>query len=351
MRAHPNDLDHAVVRSLGILVLAGAACAAAAAAPASSAGAASGAQAREVRSWLLRIHEAASHRNFQGTFVVSSGGAVSSARIAHFCEGPSQFERSESLDGPARNVYRHDGVVTTVWPAKRIARIEQRGLPAQFPALLQAGDDRIDDFYEVRDEGSQRMAGHDANVLAVLPRDRYRYGYRLWADRDSDLLLRADVLGENQEVLETSAFSDVEIGVQSQPETVLQPMRRLEGYAVHTPALAPTRLESEGWGLARPVPGFREMNCVRRPMDSGRAASEPGAPRSAIQAIYSDGLSYVSVFIEPFDPQRHQRPLLAALGPTRTLMSRHDDWWVTVVGDVPTVTLRAFADALERSKK
>ena len=38
----------------------------------------------EVRSWLLRIHEAAQTRNFQGIFVVSSGGQMTSARIAHY---------------------------------------------------------------------------------------------------------------------------------------------------------------------------------------------------------------------------------------------------------------------------
>ena len=43
----------------------------------------------EMRAWLLRIHDAASRRNFQGTFVVSGGGYIASARIAHFCEGPN----------------------------------------------------------------------------------------------------------------------------------------------------------------------------------------------------------------------------------------------------------------------
>src|SRR5437870_7221521 len=80
----------------------------------------------EVRSWLMRIHDAASHSNFQGTFVVSAGGTVSSARIAHFCEGSNQFERIESLDGQARHVFRYNDVVHTVWPQARVALVEQR---------------------------------------------------------------------------------------------------------------------------------------------------------------------------------------------------------------------------------
>ena len=309
------------------------------------------AQAHEVRSWLLRIHEAASHRNFQGTFVVSGGGTVSSARIAHFCEGPSQFERSESLDGQPRHVYRHNDVVTTLWPTSRVAMVEQRNLLAQFPALLQAGVDRIADFYDVRRQGSERMAGHESNVLLVKPRDAYRYGYRLWADRASGLLLRADVIGERNEVLESSAFSDVTIGVKPQPETVLQPMKRLDGYRVLRPVLIPTRLEAEGWALRQPAPGFRQVSCVKRPMESDGVVEKDAAEQQVLQAIYSDGLTYVSVFIEPFNPQRHTRPMLASVGPTQTLMQQQGDWWVTVLGDVPPATLRVFAKGLERSKK
>lgn len=339
-------------RVVSVLALAGAAWAMASSAHAqASAAAGEGpAQAREVRAWLIRIHEAASHRNFQGTFVVSGGGAMSSARIAHFCEGPNQFERSESLDGHARHVYRHNDVVTTLWPASKVAIVEKRTLIAQFPALLQAGDDRIADFYEVRAQGMERVAGHEANVLIVKPRDGYRYGYRLWADQASGLLMRADVLGERNEVLESSAFSDVVIGVRSQPETVLFPMKRLDGYRVVRPTLTPTLLATEGWAMRQPVPGFRLVSCVKRPLGDVGPAEGGVIDQQAVQAIYADGLTYVSVFIEPFNAQRHTRPMLTSVGPTQTLMQQQGEWWVTVLGDVPPATLRLFARGLERIK-
>src|SRR3954470_20627946 len=103
-----------------------------------------------VRSWLLRIHEAASRRNFQGTFVVSGGGNVASARMAHYCEGSNQYERIESLDGKARNVFRHNDVVHTFWPTNRIALVEERNLLNSFPALLQAGADTLADWYDLQ---------------------------------------------------------------------------------------------------------------------------------------------------------------------------------------------------------
>ena len=341
------------LRPFSALALAGAVCLAVPGAWAQSNASAADAtlQAREVRTWLLRIHEAANHHNFQGTFVVGGGGSVSSARIAHYCVGTNQFERSESLDGQARLVYRHNDVVTTLWPATKVAVVEQRNLLAQFPALLQAGDDRIADFYEVHPQGVERVAGHEANVLAVTPRDDYRYGYRLWADQATGLLLRADVIGAHNEVLETSAFSDVNVDVKAQPESVLRPMKRLDGYHVFRPVLTPTDLQTEGWALRQPAPGFREVSCVKRSLDDAETVAKDSAQLRAVQTIYSDGLTYVSVFIEPFDPKRHTRPMLASVGPTQTLMQRQGDWWVTVLGDVPPATLRVFAKGLERIRK
>ncbi|MEO8310559.1 MAG: MucB/RseB C-terminal domain-containing protein [Caldimonas sp.] len=304
----------------------------------------------EMRAWLLRIHDAASRRNFQGTFVVSGGGNVASARIAHFCEGPNQYERIESLDGRQRRVYRHNDVVQTVWPASHVTMIEQRSMLSSFPALLQAGDDGIAEWYEVRAEGSERVAGHEATVLVIRARDALRYGYRLWADRASGLLLRAEVVGERGDVLETSAFSDVVIGIRPQPESVLSAMRKLDGHRVVRPVLTPTRLEAEGWTMRQLAPGFRAVSCVSRQIESpGDAGGEPTAP-PVIQSIYSDGLTYVSVFIEPFRPTRHSRPMFAAIGATSTLAQRHGDWWVTIVGDTPPSTLKMFAAALERKK-
>ncbi len=305
---------------------------------------------REVREWLMRIHNAASQRNYQGTFVVSAAGVVSSARISHFFEGADQFEWIEPLDGQPRHVLRHNSEVHTVWPLSRVSLVEQRDVLTSFPSLLLGGDDRIAELYDVQIQKPERAAGHDANVLLLRPRDEYRYGYRLWAEKETGLLLRAEVLNERGEVIEVSAFSDVRIGVRSQPEVVLQPMRTPAGYRVITPHLQPTQLDAEGWVLLRPVTGFKPLRCFRRPLGAVLSADAKAPATSALHAVFSDGITYVSVFIEPYIEDRHLRAALTTAGATQTLMSRRDDFWLTVVGDVPAVTLRAFTLALERKK-
>lgn len=303
----------------------------------------------QVRGWLMRIHQAASTKNFQGTFVVSSGNTVASARIAHYYEGINQYERIESLDGQARFVFRQNDIVHTVWPQNRIVLVEQRTLVNTFPAVLQGGDDRIAEFYDVRDLGLERVTGLEANVLMLKPRDSHRFGYRLWADKASGLLLRADVLNGRNEVLETSAFSDVAIDVRAKPESVVIPMKNPLAYRVMRLALTPAKLEAEGWEFGATVPGFRQASCVKRPLD-GVSQGDGNATPQILQTIFADGLTYVSVFIERYDAARHKQPMSTVLGATQTLTRRLGDFWITLVGDVPSETLQAFANALQRKK-
>lgn len=303
-------------------------------------------EAREARYWLSRIHEAASQRSFLGTFVVSAGGSMASARIAHYSDGPNQFERIEPLDGRRRQVLRHNDLVTSLWPQQRLAVIETRQSMSQFPALLSAEAGRIVERYRVRPLGEDRVAGHEAHVLLLSPRDGYRFGYRLWAEKSSGLLLRAEVLDEREAVLESSAFSDLIIGVKPRPDLVLKAMKGLEGWRVERPALEPTDLQAEGWGVRELPPGFQPVSTVRRSMAPAHVSSSA----VVLQSIYSDGLTHVSIFIEPFVPALHKREASSAMGATQTMTRRQGDWWLTVIGDVPVVTLRGFALGLERRR-
>lgn len=315
--------------------------------PAQAQNARSSNAAADPTSWMSRIQQAASTRNYQGTLVFNAAGVVSSSRVTHYCQGKQRFERIEVLDGESRQVYRHNDLTQTVWPRSRLAIVEQREAPAEFPALP-SGDARALESYDLRLLGNERVAGYDAQVLLLKPRDGHRFAQRLWAERSTGLLLRADILSPGGEVLESAAFSDLTIGGKSHPGTVLAAMRNLDGYRVVRPVVVPARLEAEGWSLTRPVPGFQLVSCVKRVLSAaGEAESDPDA--QVLQAVYSDGMTHVSVFIEAFDADRH-KSVATSLGATHTLMNRLGSWWVTVMGDVPMSTVQNFHAALERRR-
>jgi sigma-E factor negative regulatory protein RseB len=302
----------------------------------------------ETKVWLERIQAAASERNYRGTLVTNAGGAVTSSSIAHYCVGPHRYERIEPLDGQMRRVFRHDEAVYTLWPERRIAVVEERAPLVTFPSLLTGGQAAIAERYRLLVEGKDRVAGHEAQVLTLQPRDEHRFAQRIWADRASGLLLRADILDPRGEVLESASFSDVTVDVRPQPEAVTGPLKKLDGWKLLRRNYARTRLADEGWALPSPVAGFQEISCVKRALQAAQAGDSGDG--QVVQTIFSDGLTHVSVFIEPFDSQRHQRQMHAAVGATRTLTRRHEQWWVTVVGDVPMPTLKMFAAALERRR-
>ena len=298
------------------------------------------------RSWLARMNTAATTANYQGTMVFSSGVTMSSSRVWHYCVGDQTYERLEALDGRQQDIVRHNDAVHTIWPQARVAVLERRETLAGWSTTPQDVDPQALEQYELKREAASRVAGREAAVLLLEPRDALRYAQRLWADLVTGLMLRADTLGLGtpRPVLESTAFSEVEIGVRAQPERVLGATRKLEGYKMVKPQQRRTTLEAEGWALARPVDGFRLAGCVRRGMD-GAGDEDP-----VLQTVFTDGLTHVSLFIEPVKPQSRRSESQAQQGATAAITVRRGEHWITAVGDVPPATLKLFADAVERRR-
>lgn len=300
----------------------------------------------DAQGWLSRVHLAARQRNYEGTLVSSDANSVSIWRVAHYADADQQYERIDALGGEALTVLRHNDVVHKLWQRTRVAEVEQRDARVMFPALPASTEQRILEWYELRPAGLARVAGYEAEVVVLRARDALRFSQRLWADRQTGLLLRADILAPGGQILEWSAFSEITIGVKPRLSVVTDRLRRLDGYRVLRPAVLPTSLDNEGWQLGSLPPGFKPVQCAKRSLDPSGDPSEP----VVLQAIYSDGLTHVSLFVEPFDAKRHQAEFVGAIGATHTLRTRRDDQWVTVMGDVPIETLRRFALALERKR-
>lgn len=313
----------------------------------SGADAAGASRSFDAKAWLLRVQEAAKLRNYEGMMVSSDGGAVSVWRVAHYIEADQQYERVDAMGGEPLMVLRQNDVVHKVWLQSRQAEVEQRNGRPEALAQPTLVDQRIVESYDVRPVGLARVAGREVEVVEIRARDTLRFSQRLWVDRQTGLLLRADILGPGGQVLDWSAFSEVAIGVKPRSALITDRLRHLEGFKVRRLALLPTRLESEGWQVGAGIPaGFKPVQCAKRTLDSEGDASEP----VVLQAIFSDGLTYVSLFVEPFDPKRHQVEFMGAIGATHTWRTRRDDQWVTAMGDVPTETLKRFVGALERRR-
>ena len=291
---------------------------------------------KSVNEWLVRIHDASRKRAYTGTFVVSVGAEMASARIWHVCDGEQQMERVESLTGAPRSTFRHNNHVVTFFPDAKMARSEEREAMGIFPNFLKSNDSAIAEFYNLKVLESERVAGLDTEVVQLIAKDALRYSYRIWTERKSGLVVKLQTLDAAGRVIEQAAFSELNLDAPVKMEKLAAMMNNTAGLKLEQVDMIKTTAIAQGWTMSRGVPGFASMNCFKRP--------------DTMQWIFSDGLATVSLFIEPFDRKRHAHEGVWSMGATQTLAKRMDEWWLTAVGEVPAPTLKVFAQQLERKK-
>lgn len=301
----------------------------------------SGARSLQTRSelqWLQAIQSAAQRLNYSGTVIYQQGEEVRASRLIHVFDGNVARERLQPLDGRLREFIRRADEVQCLMPESRRIVIERRAVQDAFPAIATTEPSEILQHYKVRLGDVERVAGIECQIIHIEPKDRLRYGYRLWVDRSSGLLLRAVTLNERNEVLEQMAFAEVRIG-EGVDRSQLKPTWSTEGWRIERTEQLPIELASRGWHVAAPT-GFHKLREVMRSL-WGQSAE-----RKAMQAIFTDGLASVSVFIEPASSE----PVVEtgqSSGPTNVYARRVADARVTVVGEVPMATVKSLSQSVE----
>jgi sigma-E factor negative regulatory protein RseB len=289
--------------------------------------------------WIQAVRLAALRVNYSGTVVYQAGGEMRSSRITHLFDGVHSHERIQTLDGKPREFIRRRSAsndeVQCLIPESRRVIVERRSVEESFPGLSSASPEEILERYVLKLGGIERVAGIECQLMTLEPKDSARYGYRLWVDRATGLLLKAQTLNEKREVIEQIAFSDVRIGERIE-RSKLRPAWSIEGWSVQRSEYHAADLAQKGWSV--PVPdGFRKTREVERQI----------AGADALQVVFSDGLATVSVFIEPNSRDKPAADEVNHLGPTSAYSRRVGESLVTVVGEVPPSTVRAVAASVE----
>lgn len=300
-----------------------------------------------VADWLFRLHEASRNRAYTGTFVLSAGNAMSSARIWHVCDGSQQLERVDTLSGPPRTTVRRNDEVVTFDPEQRLTIVERRDSLGLFPTLLQKPTHALADFYALRhSQAVERVAGFDADVVDLQPRDALRFGYRIWSEKKTGLVVKLQTLDAQQRVLEQVAFSELNLEAPLKVDQLLRQMKNRPGYTVQKVVASHSTPEAHGWRLKNQVPGFAGVAFHVR-SDAGPLAVRSKSIQPA-QWVFSDGLASVSLFVEPLDSSKLTNETQTAAGATHSLSRKMDGYWLTVVGEVPPAALRQFTQELDR---
>jgi sigma-E factor negative regulatory protein RseB len=271
----------------------------------------------EVARWIERMDHALETLEYEGVFVYVHDGRIEAMKIARAFEAGAPREYLVSLTGDRRELVRdRDRVQCTMAGGALSVGSEVRvPSPGAFAGLAAARE-----RYRTRLVGTDRVAGFDAVVLEAMPQDAQRYGYRLWLDAGTGMLLGSTLLDADGRTIEQLMFTQLAL--------------REAAHASTAPvAEPPPRAATEPAGVGGLPEGFRLV----------ADASEPGAVQK--HYLYSDGLASVSVYLEPTATGRVLPTGTLRRGAVNVVGQVHDGWRVVVVGDLPMATIERIAKA------
>jgi sigma-E factor negative regulatory protein RseB len=307
------------------------------------------------REWLQKMTQALSTRNYDGTFFHLSEGRVETMRIVHRVRGGRITERLQSLDGSGREFIRNNDELTCYLPDQRTVLVQPRPDHGPFlGSLPQFGAD-LNESYRIESLPSTHVLGRPTRVIAVNPKDQFRFGYRLWLDEKTAMPLKTQLCDSRGQVLEQIFFARLEM-----PETIadsdLAP-------AVRTDGMRWVRLGASQDNASPALSAFRasELPPGFRLTVTG-AQTLGGAAAPASHLVYSDGVATVSVFVEPprtqapgadLPPSTSPEPPpmqgLARVGSGFAFSTVVQGHQVTAVGEVPAATVEFIAHSVKSS--
>lgn len=292
------------------------------------------------KQWLERMVKAVNDLNYQGTFIFLHDNQLEAMRIVHAVKNGKPRERLISLNGAPREVIRDQTSVTCVMPESQKVSVDKRPLSKKFLALLPEDLQQLEAHYNFRRLGKGRVAGRDARVVAIIPKDGLRYGYRFFLDEQSGLPLKSDLMNEQGQAVEQTMFTHLDVGVANMDDEYeeLSGTRHVE-LQQHTAGVKTAQDPEEGiWGFQNLPDGFSLNMLNHLPNPTGDDMIE--------QYVLTDGLASLSVFVESGN---HGEALngVSRLGAINAWGGKLDGYQVTVVGEVPEVTLLGIVNAMQ----
>lgn len=294
--------------------------------------------------WLKTVAFAGHQTDYSGVFVYQYGSHVETSRITHVVAADGEFEKLESLDGPKREIIRHHGQVWCYREHEMVQVESQRG-KGKFPLLLPEQLSALSENYTVKEAGVDRVAGYHTQVILFQPKDNLRYAHKIWVDTDTGLLLKSAVINDKNQVVEQYAFTALKVGVAVDRSWITSSATtNLPGIGQTRPALnKPVVAKNSGWVVDALPSGFKKTEELLRPM-LGRHAP-------VTQLVFSDGLSAISVFVEPVDTDEDDNDGLSNRGAVNLYHKVVGDHLFNVVGEVPPITVMQVLDSIRYNGK
>jgi sigma-E factor negative regulatory protein RseB len=263
-------------------------------------------------------------RNYVVSYVLVHEGRLDTIKYSHLATpAGAVFERIEQLNGPRKLYLQMGGEAFLVVGNKVFALEGEDETPAarwqrQMMRLSRSRDD-----YQIGYAGTTRVAGRLSHQIIFSPRNKDRLGTHLWLDADSSVPLGvASFTPEGQITQQLMAVDFEAAPTLSTRDFMLPPGAHMERGVLTSVSVSENREcpWQVGW-----VPRGYELARLRG------MASRHG---TRWHWLYSDGLTVMSVFVEPNDGQETGMHALER-GDALIFDVAKPSTRVTVVGSVP----------------
>lgn len=295
---------------------------------------------------LQRMSDADYNQNYQGIFILRKSDKLSTLKVLHGSDEKGVWESLETLDGESRQVVRHNNKVVSIYPERELVTIRYSTNNNSLHLHLPDNIKQLDHFYTLQRLDDDRIANHPTLVLALLPKDQYRYGYRYWVDKNTGMLLRCDLLAVDNTVVEQMMFTSLKY-LKSSPADSFSGLLESAPYEQYKQQLLNERevnvLPSAQlkWVVNLLPKGFMLTQSTMRYSQPSSANSNQ--EEDLLHLVYSDGLASVSIFIEQNQGENKHLQGASAMGAINAYGHSVGDYFVTVVGEVPITTVQSMA--------
>jgi len=294
------------------------------------------AEIEQASSWLSALSQSLKTRNFSTSFVVIKNNHAEPYHWFHGVdETGKELEILSLLNGPRRDVLRKNNIVGYIepeLPPYSVKTFQMSGGP--IPAIFSGDITALEKSYNFISLGKSRVLGRSAQIIRIVSKDDNRFGYRLWLDQDSSMLLKMSVITREGNVLEQVQFTHLEFSTD-----LPEPLKKLQAADMPPVIDVPESTVNNDlhWKVNWLPNGFKKIRSNYHRLSITKQATE--------FLLFSDGLVDVSVYINK-SSVNHRAAEFVMNGATGVFNQVVKGIEVSVVGKIPATTAKSIADSV-----
>ncbi len=260
----------------------------------------------DAKQWLERINAAVVNNNYKGVMVFAQGASMESFSVDHQMSNGEETLRMKTLSGAPKELVKKGGQFQTNAQTKHVQF--SSAIAAEQTSFSQFAHAADNKWYKVELAEKSRVAERSVQVVDIKAQDQLRYSYRLWLDEQTGLPLRVVTLDENKAIIEQVVFTQIQITPSKQQD------------------------------VARKTPKQKTLENPYKDVKGFKLIAKEAKGNSQ-HLLYTDGLSSVSLYVEPSAlKQKAQMKKEAVNG----LMLSNGSTRYVALGKVPVLTLEKF---------